>query len=78
MLCYYQVVSLAVSSLRPLLTRVRPDQRWTAAGASILATGGFTVLVTAPALSVLAVLGIATAVAGHGAGQDRRIGQPSR
>ncbi|MFJ4783743.1 hypothetical protein [Streptomyces sp. NPDC088794] len=29
-------------------------------------------------LTVLAVLGIATAVAGHGAGQDRHIAQPSR
>ncbi|MEV6805282.1 MFS transporter [Streptomyces sp. NPDC051132] len=143
----YQVVSLAASSLLPLLTRGRRDQRWTAAGASFLVAGGFTVLVTAPALSVLActllglgggaclvlaltfqsqragssgeaaalagmaqsigylvaaagplllgilhdtthswtlpltvlaVLGVATAVAGYGAGQDRHIAQPSR
>ncbi|MEV6509315.1 hypothetical protein AB0M61_24740 [Streptomyces sp. NPDC051642] len=147
MLFYYQVVSLAAGSLLPLLTRGRHDQRWTAAGVSVLTAGGFTVLVTAPALSVLActllglgggaclvlaltfqsrraespaeaaapagmaqsigylvaaagplllgivhhathswtfpltvlaVLGIATAVAGHGAGQDRHIGHPSR
>lgn len=144
MLFYYQVVSLAASSLLPLLTRGRHDQRWTAAGASVLVAGGFTVLVAAPALSVLActllglgggaclvlaltfqsqragtsgeaaalagmaqsigylvaaagplllgilhdtthswtlpltvlaVLGIATAAAGHGAGQDRHIHQ---
>ncbi|MFJ4783742.1 MFS transporter [Streptomyces sp. NPDC088794] len=48
MLFYYQVVSLAASSLLPLLTRGRHDQRWTAAGASILTAGGFTLLVTAP------------------------------
>ncbi|MFJ8061912.1 CynX/NimT family MFS transporter [Streptomyces sp. NPDC096142] len=147
MLFYYQVVSLAASSLLPLLTRGRHDQRWTAAGASLLAAGGFTVLVTAPSLAVLActllglgggaclvlaltfqsqragtsgeaaalagmaqsvgylvaaagplllgivhdathswtvplavlaVLGIATAVAGHGAGQDRHLGRPAR
>lgn len=147
MLFYYQVVSLAAGSLMPLLTRGRHDQRWTAAGASALVAGGFTVLVAAPALSVLActllglgggaclvlaltfqsqragssgetaalagmaqsigylvaaagplllgilhdttdswtlpltvlaVLGIATAAAGHGAGQDRHIHQPSR
>ncbi|WNI30418.1 hypothetical protein [Streptomyces sp. ITFR-6] len=29
-------------------------------------------------LTALAVLGLATAVAGHGAGQDRHIHQPSR
>lgn len=147
MLFYYQVVSLAASSLLPLLTRGRHDQRWTAAGASVLVAGGFTVLVAAPALSVLActllglgggaclvlaltfqsqradssaeaaalagmaqsigylvaaagplllgilhdtthswtlpltalaALGLATAAAGHGAGQDRHIHQPSR
>lgn len=147
MLFYYQVVSLASSSLLPLLTRGRHDQRWTAAGASVLVAGGFTVLVAAPALtvlactllglgggaclvlaltvqsqragssgeaaalagmaqsigylvaaagplllgilhdtthswtlplSVLAVLGIATAVAGHGAGQDRHLRQDAR
>ncbi|MFJ8391662.1 CynX/NimT family MFS transporter [Streptomyces sp. NPDC094144] len=54
MLFYYQVVSLAASSLLPLLTRGRHDQRWTAAGASVLVAGGFAVLVAAPALSVLA------------------------
>ncbi|MFK4547388.1 cyanate permease [Streptomyces tendae] len=148
MLFYYQVVSLAASSLLPLLTRGRHDQRWTAAGASVLVGAGFTVLlVAAPALgvlactllglgggaclvlaltfqsqrasssgeaaalagmaqsigylvaasgplllgilhdatdswtlplTVLAVLGIATAVAGHGAGQDRHMGRPAR
>ncbi|MFG2317146.1 CynX/NimT family MFS transporter [Streptomyces tendae] len=147
MLFYYQVVSLAASSLLPLLTRGRHDQRWSAAGASVLVGAGFTVLVAAPALSVLActllglgggaclvlaltfqsqrasssgeaaalagmaqsvgylvaaagplllgilhdatdswtlpltvlaLLGIATAVAGHGAGQDRHIGGSSR
>ncbi|MEU1941789.1 CynX/NimT family MFS transporter [Streptomyces sp. NPDC059474] len=147
MLFSYQVVSLAAGSLLPLLTRGRHDQRWTAAGASVLLAAGFTVLAAAPALSVLActllglgggaclvlaltfqsqragssgeaaalagmaqsigylvaaagplflgilhdvthswslplavlaVLGIATAVAGHGAGQDRRIPRPSR
>ncbi|MEV0019683.1 CynX/NimT family MFS transporter [Streptomyces tendae] len=147
MLFYYQVVSLAASSLLPLLTRGRHDQRWIAAGASVLVGAGFTVLVAAPALPVLActllglgggaclvlaltfqsqragssgeaaalagmaqsigylvaaagplllgilhdatdswtlpltalaVLGIATAVAGHGAGQDRLMGTPSR
>ncbi|MFE2379378.1 CynX/NimT family MFS transporter [Streptomyces sp. NPDC059398] len=54
MLFSYQVVSLAASSLLPLLTRGRHDQRWIAAGASVLVAGGFTVLVAAPALSVLA------------------------
>ncbi|WP_242705220.1 MULTISPECIES: hypothetical protein [Streptomyces] len=54
MLFYYQVVSLAANSLLPLLTRSRHDQRWTAAGASLLVAAGFTVLVAAPALSVLA------------------------
>ncbi|MFF2729752.1 CynX/NimT family MFS transporter [Streptomyces sp. NPDC058008] len=146
MLFLYQVVSLASSSLLPLLTRGRHDQRWEAVGASALVTAGFTVLFAAPALSVLAcallglgggaclvlaltfqsqragssgeaaalagmaqsigylvaaagplllgilhdathswtfplallaVLGIAMALAGHGAGQDRRIARPS-
>ncbi|MFK0153118.1 hypothetical protein ACIQVL_09435 [Streptomyces sp. NPDC090499] len=54
MLFYYQVVSPAAGSLLPLPTRGRYDQRWTAAGASVLAAGGITLLVTAPALSVLA------------------------
>ncbi|MEV7127520.1 hypothetical protein [Streptomyces sp. NPDC093260] len=145
MLFYYQVVSLASSSLLPLLTRGRHDQRWTAAGASVLVAGGYTVLVAAPGLPVvactllglgggaslvlaltfqsqragspgeaaalagmaqsigylvaaagplllgilhdvthswtlplaaLAVLGVATAAAGHGAGQDRHVGRP--
>ncbi|MEU1117375.1 MULTISPECIES: MFS transporter [unclassified Streptomyces] len=146
MLFYYQVVSLAASSLLPLLTRGRVDQRWTAAGASLLVAGGFAVLAAAPGLSVLAcallglgggaclvlaltfqsqragsageaaalagmaqsigylvaaagplllgilhdtteswtlpltvlaALGIATAVAGHGAGRDRHLGRPT-
>ncbi|MGQ4515737.1 MFS transporter [Streptomyces sp. DW26H14] len=54
MLFYYQLIALAASSLLPLLTRGRHDQRWTAAGASALVAGGFAVLVSAPALSVLA------------------------
>ncbi|MEU6389130.1 MFS transporter [Streptomyces sp. NPDC046939] len=54
MLFYYQVMSLAASSLLPLLTRGRHDQRWTAVGASVLVAGGFTVLVAAPGLSVVA------------------------
>ncbi|MER5889435.1 MFS transporter [Streptomyces sp. NPDC001941] len=146
-LFYYQAVSLAASSLLPLLTRGRSDQRWTAAGASVLVSGGFAVLVAAPQLAivactllgigggaclvlaltfqsqragsageaaalagmaqsigylvaaagplllgilhdttrgwtlplgVLAAIGLATAVAGHGAGQDRHITPPSR
>ncbi|MCA1221132.1 CynX/NimT family MFS transporter [Streptomyces sp. 8L] len=54
MLFYYQLIALAASSLLPLLTRGRHDQRWTAAGASAVVAGGFAVLVSAPALSVLA------------------------
>lgn len=54
MLFYYQLISLATSGLLPLLTRGRHDQRWTAAGASVTVAGGFTVLVSAPALSVVA------------------------
>ncbi|MEV8325720.1 MFS transporter [Kitasatospora sp. NPDC056731] len=54
MLFYYQLISLATSGLLPLLTRGRHDQRWTAAGASVIVAGGFTVLVSAPALSVVA------------------------
>ncbi|MER7413029.1 CynX/NimT family MFS transporter [Streptomyces cacaoi] len=54
MLFFYQVVSLAASSLLPLLTRGRHDQRWAAAGASVLVAAGFAVLVAAPGLSVLA------------------------
>ncbi|MFI6345271.1 hypothetical protein [Streptomyces sp. NPDC050560] len=54
MLFSYQVVSLAASSLLPLLTPGRHDQRWTAAGAAALAAGGFTVLAAAPALPVVA------------------------
>lgn len=54
MLFYYQLVALAASSLLPLLTRGRHDQRWTAAGASIVTASGFAVLLSAPALSVLA------------------------
>lgn len=54
MLFYYQLMSLAAGSLLPLLTRGRHDQRWTAAGASIVVAGGFAVLLFAPALSVLA------------------------
>ncbi|MGW8327439.1 CynX/NimT family MFS transporter [Streptomyces sp. NPDC055897] len=146
MLFYYQVVSLAASSLLPLLTRGRHDQRWPAAGASLLVAGGFAVLAIDPGLSVLActllgigggaclvlaltfqsqrvgssgeaaalagmaqsigylvaaagplllgilhdatqswtipltvlaVLGVTTAIAGHGAGQDRQIGRPT-
>ncbi|MWK39903.1 MFS transporter [Actinomadura sp. J1-007] len=54
MLFYYQLIALAASGLLPLLTRGRLDQRWTAAGASVLMAGGFAVLLSAPALSVLA------------------------
>ncbi|GCD40257.1 MFS transporter [Streptomyces chrestomyceticus JCM 4735] len=54
MLFYYQLVSLTASSLLPLLTRGRHDQRWTAVGASVAVAGGFAVLASAPALSVLA------------------------
>ncbi|MFI6583007.1 CynX/NimT family MFS transporter [Embleya sp. NPDC050493] len=54
MLFYYQLIALAAGSLLPLLTRGRHDQRWTAAGASVVVAGGFAVLVSAPALSVLA------------------------
>ncbi|MEV0261628.1 MFS transporter [Streptomyces sp. NPDC050617] len=54
MLFYYQVISLAAGSLLPLLTRGRHDQRWTAAGASLLVAAGFAVLVAAPALAVVA------------------------
>ncbi|GAU71660.1 TRAP transporter membrane protein [Streptomyces sp. NBRC 110611] len=54
MLFFYQVASQAASSLLPLLTRDRHDQRWTLVGASALLAGGLTVLVAAPALSVLA------------------------
>ncbi|WP_242441069.1 CynX/NimT family MFS transporter [Streptomyces sp. CB02923] len=64
MLFYYQMIGLAASSLLPLLTRGRHDQRWTAAGASVLVAGGFAVLVSAPALSVLActLLGLGAGV----------------
>ncbi|MFK8843900.1 MFS transporter [Streptomyces sp. Ac-502] len=54
MLFYYQLIALTASSLLPLLTRGRHDQRWTAAGASVAVAGGFAVLVSAPSLSVLA------------------------
>ncbi|MFD7827478.1 CynX/NimT family MFS transporter [Kitasatospora sp. NPDC059803] len=54
MLFYYQLISLATSGLLPLLTRGRHDQRWTAAVASVIVAGGFSVLVSAPALSVVA------------------------
>ncbi|WP_260476538.1 hypothetical protein [Streptomyces sp. WAC 06783] len=48
MLFSYQLVSLTASSLLPLLTRGRHDQRWTAAVASVAVAGGITVLVSAP------------------------------
>ncbi|WP_234434445.1 CynX/NimT family MFS transporter [Streptomyces sp. NRRL F-5126] len=54
MLFYYQLIALAASSLLPLLTRGRHDQRWTAAGASVVVAGGFAVLISAPGLSVIA------------------------
>ncbi|WP_406141249.1 CynX/NimT family MFS transporter [Streptomyces sp. NBC_01089] len=54
MLFFYQLIALAASSLLPLLTRGRRDQRWTAAGASVLVAAGFAVLVSVPALSFLA------------------------
>ncbi|MFE7115941.1 CynX/NimT family MFS transporter [Streptomyces sp. NPDC057654] len=53
-LFYYQVISLAAGSLLPLLTKGRHDQRWTAAGASVLVAAGFAVLVAAPGLAVVA------------------------
>ncbi len=53
MLFSYQLVSLTASSLLPLPTQGRHDQRWTAAEASVAVAGGFAVLVSAPALSVL-------------------------
>ncbi|MEU7150940.1 MFS transporter [Streptomyces sp. NPDC045456] len=56
MLFLYQLIGLAASGLLPLLTRGRHDQRWVAAGASVLVAGGFAVLVSAPALSVLACI----------------------
>jgi CP family cyanate transporter-like MFS transporter len=60
MLFYYQLISLLASSLLPLLTRGRHDQRWTAAGAGILIAGGFTLLLLVPGLSVpaCALLGL--------------------
>ncbi|MFE2868556.1 CynX/NimT family MFS transporter [Embleya sp. NPDC059259] len=54
MLFYYQVIALTAGSLLPLLTRGRHDQRWFAAGASLLMAAGFVVLLFAPALSVVA------------------------
>ncbi|MFF8786044.1 hypothetical protein [Streptomyces sp. NPDC015125] len=52
MLFFYRLIALAAGSLQPLLTRGRPDQRWTAAGTSVVVAGGFAALVSAPALSV--------------------------
>ncbi|MFI6350200.1 CynX/NimT family MFS transporter [Streptomyces sp. NPDC050560] len=54
MLFYYQLVALLASSLIPLLTRGRRDQRWIAAGASVTVAGGFALLLLAPGLSLLA------------------------
>ncbi|WP_439680711.1 CynX/NimT family MFS transporter [Embleya sp. MST-111070] len=54
MLFYYQLMSLASGSLLPLFTRGRRDQRRTAAGGSIMVAAGFVVLLSAPALSVVA------------------------
>ncbi|WP_235619195.1 CynX/NimT family MFS transporter [Embleya scabrispora] len=64
MLFYYQLMSLASGSLLPLFTRGRHDQRWTAAGGSVVLAAGFVVLLSAPGLSVVActLLGLGTGV----------------
>ncbi|MFD7455386.1 CynX/NimT family MFS transporter [Kitasatospora sp. NPDC059827] len=64
MLFYYQVIALAASSALPLLTRGHHDQRWTAAGASVVVAAGFAVLLSAPGLTVVActLLGLGTGV----------------
>ncbi|MEU7259734.1 hypothetical protein AB0B21_28565 [Streptomyces rimosus] len=49
MLFSYQLVSLTASSLLPLPTQGRHDQRCTAAGASVAVADGFAVLVSAAA-----------------------------
>ncbi|MEU7044219.1 MFS transporter [Streptomyces varsoviensis] len=54
LLFYYQVIALAASSVLPLLTRGRRDQRWTALGASALTLAGFAVLLSAPGLPIVA------------------------
>ncbi|MEU8780977.1 hypothetical protein [Streptomyces sp. NPDC048637] len=45
---FYRLIALAASSLLPLLTRGRHDQRWTAAGTSVVVAGGFAALMSAP------------------------------
>nr|WP_223244401.1 MFS transporter [Streptomyces sp. CBMA156] len=60
----YQVVALAAGSVLPLLTRGRHDQRWTAAGASVVMAAGFAVLLSAPGLTAVAcaLLGLGSGV----------------
>ncbi|WP_345642369.1 MFS transporter [Streptomyces tremellae] len=53
MLFYYQVVALTAGLVVPLATRGRPDQRFTAAGASLLVAAGFLLLLV-PAVTVVA------------------------
>ncbi|MEW2546319.1 MFS transporter [Streptomyces sp. NPDC047002] len=52
-LFYYQIVALTAGLLVPLATRGRPDQRLTAAGASLIVAAGFLLLLV-PALTVVA------------------------
>ncbi len=64
MLFYYQLIALLASSLLPLFTRGRRDQRWTAAAASVVVAGGFALLLFVPALVIPActLLGLGAGV----------------
>jgi MFS transporter, CP family, cyanate transporter len=59
-LFYYQLVALLASSLLPLLTRGRADQRWTALGASLVVAAGFALLALSPSayLAACTLLGL--------------------
>lgn len=82
MLFFYQVVALLASSVVPLLSRGRDDQRWMAATASALIAAGFVVLLTVPGMSYLSCtllgLGGGTCIVLAMTFQSRRAASPAQ
>lgn len=82
MLFFYQVVALLASSVVPLLSRGREDQRWMAASASALIAAGFVVLLTVPGMAYLSCtllgLGGGTCIVLAMTFQSRRAASPAQ